>query len=133
MKLMSQRTDSASVLDETVRLEGELRFSGTLRIDGALTGSVVTPGQLTIGPKARIEGTVRAGHVELFGTVAGDVTADESVEISRGGVLIGDVSTPRLVIEEGGRFEGRSCRPSEATAAAEAEAVDESTLEVQTD
>jgi cytoskeletal protein CcmA (bactofilin family) len=102
----SKGTEGYSFLDHSVRVEGELRFTGTLRIEGVITGSVTTSDGLVVGSDARVEANIHAGHVTVFGTVIGNVTCDTRVEICDGGVLVGEVRSAQLLIEEGGRFEG---------------------------
>lgn len=98
-------------LDHGTSLTGELQFSGTLRVDGEIHGSITTEDILIVGERATLHADVRAGEVQIFGTVFGNVESDRRIDISPTGRLKGDVKTPRLVIEEGGTFEGRSHRP----------------------
>jgi len=102
------RGEACSVLDELVIIDGDLRFNRTLRISGTLTGSVMTSGRLIILPEGRIDASVQARDVTIYGWVTGDVSCDNRVEICNGAVLRGNVRSPQLLIEEGGRFEGSS-------------------------
>jgi len=115
MKLRQKfsRREACSFLDESVVIQGELRFEGTLRVGGTLFGSVMTPGCLIVLPEARIEATVQAGDVTVYGSLIGDVACDPRVEICDGAVLSGNVRSPQLAIEEGGRFDGTSLRSAE--------------------
>jgi cytoskeletal protein CcmA (bactofilin family) len=106
--------DFKGFLDHGTALTGELSFSGTLRIDGTVHGSISTNDLLIVGNKASINADIRAGEVQIYGAVYGNVESNRRVEIYSSGSLKGDVRTPQLVIEEGGRFEGRSRGPTDS-------------------
>ena len=95
-------------LDAGTSITGELRFSGTLRIDGNIHGSITTPDRLIVGEKAVVHADIKAGEVAILGTVSGNIECERSLQICPSGRLRGDVQTPKLVIEDGGVFEGLS-------------------------
>lgn len=100
--------DFKGFLDHGTALTGELSFSGTFRVDGTIHGSISTNDLLIVGEKASVNADVKAGEVQIYGTVYGNVEGARRVEIYSTGFLKGDVRTPQLVIEDCGRFEGRS-------------------------
>jgi cytoskeletal protein CcmA (bactofilin family) len=95
-------------LDHGTSLTGELQFSGTLRVDGNVHGSITTDDILIVGEQASVHADIRAGEVQIYGSVFGNVESARRVEVFPSGRLLGDVRTPQLIIEEGGTFEGRS-------------------------
>ena len=95
-------------LDEGTALTGELSFSGTLRIDGSVHGSIKTSDVLIVGQGASIHADIKAGEVQIHGSVSGMIDGYRRVEIFATGRVHGDIRTPQLVVEEGGRFDGRS-------------------------
>lgn len=95
-------------LDHGTSLTGELQFSGTLRVDGNIHGSIKTDDLLIVGERASVHADIKAGEVQVFGSVFGSVDSERRVEIYPSGRIKGDVRTPQLIIEEGGTFEGRS-------------------------
>jgi cytoskeletal protein CcmA (bactofilin family) len=95
-------------LDRGTTVTGELRFSGTMRIDGEFHGSISTEDILTIGEYAQIHADIRAGRVEIHGKVSGNIEAARRIEIRSTGRVSGDLRTPVLVIEDGGTLEGQS-------------------------
>jgi cytoskeletal protein CcmA (bactofilin family) len=95
-------------LDQGTSLTGELTFSGTLRIDGNVHGSINTKDVLVIGEQATIHADIKAGAVEIYGAVFGNIEGTRRIDIYSTGRLRGDIRTPQLVIEDGGVFEGRS-------------------------
>jgi cytoskeletal protein CcmA (bactofilin family) len=94
--------------------KGEIKTSGTLRIDGMLEGNVAAD-WVVLGEKGNIRGDVASNGVIVGGTVEGNVKAKEIIEIKNKGRVIGDILTPKLTIVEGGIIEGRaSMQSSEA-------------------
>lgn len=88
--------------------EGDLHFSGTLHLNGNVRGSITTTDVLIIGEHASVEADIKAGELQIYGTVIGDIDCSRRVEICETGRLQGAVRAPSLVIKEGGIFEGTS-------------------------
>ena len=109
-------------LDQGTILKGELSFSGAVRVDGIIHGSITTPDLLIVGAGAEVEADVSVGEIEIYGDLTGDIDSSVRVTVHAGGHLKGNVSTPRLVIEDGAEFDGVSetvSKPSEGRAGAE--------------
>lgn len=106
------RGDLNGFLDAGSHIKGELHFEDTFRIEGKLTGTVVSEGELVIGDRGDVDGEVKARRVYVSGTVRGVLRGTERVEISSTGRVLADLYTPTLKIEEGAILEGRcSMRP----------------------
>jgi cytoskeletal protein CcmA (bactofilin family) len=98
--------DLNGFLDAGSHIQGELRFDDTFRIDGRLTGKVVSEGDLVVGVGGEIEGEVRVGRVFVSGTVRGRIQASRRLEIAANGRVYADLETPSLVVEDGAFLEG---------------------------
>jgi cytoskeletal protein CcmA (bactofilin family) len=98
-----------------------------LRVDGHLTGTVTSDGgTLIIGSTGQVDANIAVSVANINGTVNGDVIASERVQIGRTGRVVGNVVTPKLVVEDGAIFEGscsmmRAIENKEKHAAAQAE------------
>lgn len=99
--------DWSGFLDKTVRFEGTLEFSGTLRIEAQVKGNILSDQTLVLGEGAKVEGQIEGNHVVVSGRFDGVIFAKGRVEIQPGGVVTGEIHTPCLVIEPGGIFDGR--------------------------
>lgn len=86
--------------------EGRVSFGGTFRLDGKVEGEIFSRGTLIMGESAVIKGTLGVSALILNGMVEGEVNAKERIEIHSKGRLYGTISTPILVIQDGGIFEG---------------------------
>lgn len=90
-------------------VEGDLVADGRLRVHGAVRGDVRAAGLLEVAAEGRVTAArIEAQEVRILGDVRGDVHARGSVQIWRGGSLVGDVHAATLDIEEGASFTGRS-------------------------
>ena len=88
-------------------LTGDTSFQMMLRVDGQLTGTVSSEGgTLIIGNSGQLDANVSVGVANVNGTVNGDLVATEKVHLGRTAKLVGNITTPKLIIEEGAVFEG---------------------------
>lgn len=92
-------------------IEGNVTFSGGLRIDGHVRGNVLAledkPGTLVLSEPACIEGEIRVSHVVINGTVVGPVHAVEYVELQAKANVTGDVYYRTLEMQLGAVVQGR--------------------------
>jgi len=105
-------TDDAfinSIIGEGTKFKGEFDLNGLLRIDGDFTGIIRTKGKVLVGKNGRAECTLNAGTVVVGGVVRGEIVSSEKVIILSTGLVLGNITTPRLIVEEGVIFNG-SCR-----------------------
>jgi cytoskeletal protein CcmA (bactofilin family) len=101
------RHDVAAHIGKSVLVKGELSGSEDLYLDGEVEGSIeLRDHSLVIGPNGRIRANISAREVVVHGRVEGNVNATERAELKKSCVLIGDVSTQRIVIEDGAFFKG---------------------------
>jgi cytoskeletal protein CcmA (bactofilin family) len=108
-----------SLIGATTRIEGNVHFSGGLRVDGVIRGNVAAvaeqPGTLVVSAEARIEGEVQAAHIVVNGTINGPVHAQETLELQAGSKVKGDVYYKSIEIHQGAVVEGRLVHhPAEA-------------------
>jgi len=92
-------------------IEGNITFSGGLRVDGHVRGNVLAledkPGTLVLSEQARIEGEIRVSHVVINGTVVGPVYAAEYLELQAKANVTGDVFYKTLEMQLGAVVQGR--------------------------
>jgi cytoskeletal protein CcmA (bactofilin family) len=81
--------------------EGKLSFSGVVQIDGHVRGDIRADGILVVGPSGVVEAEVEVASVIIRGTVVGQVSAKDRVEVHPTGRISGRVKTPRLIVQEG--------------------------------
>lgn len=97
-----------SFLGEGTEITGEIKFTEIMRVDAQINGNIVSDsGNLLVMERGKIKATVKAGSVEVSGTIEGTVTAKTSVKIHPTGRVYGDIYTPSLIIENGAVFDGK--------------------------
>lgn len=100
-------------------LTGETTFQAMLRVDGHLTGQVSSEsGTLIIGSTGQVDANIVVAAAVINGTVNGDIVASEKLELGRTARVVGNIQTPRLLMEDGAILEG-SCMMVKAREAVE--------------
>jgi cytoskeletal protein CcmA (bactofilin family) len=104
----TERNETQMVnIGKSVVIHGDLQGSEDLTIEGQVDGTIELKDHvLTIGPNGRIKAQVFAKTVIILGTVHGNVTAAEKVDIRDSASVDGDVVAPRVGIAEGAQFHG---------------------------
>ena len=98
--------ENFTFLGKGVHFKGIVNFEGTVRIDGRLEGEIHTKGTLIVGELATIKGIISAGVLVCSGRINGSISVNERVQLLKPGVLVGDVRTPAISIEDGAHFHG---------------------------
>lgn len=115
LRLLPRRADTPAVplssgyslLDSRIVVSGDLETSGSLRIDGRMTGSVLGADTVVVGAGASLTGDIAAREVIVGGTVTGNVSATERVELQATAIVTGDIATQTVLVQEGGVVNGR--------------------------
>ncbi len=119
-KTSKPQTRIDSLIGDGTTVEGNVIFSGGLRVDGRVKGNVLTaddqPSTLVLSERARIEGEIRVSHAVLNGTVIGPVFGSEYVELQAKSNVTGDVHYRTLEIQLGAVVQGRLVHQEESPA-----------------
>lgn len=100
------RNDIAHI-GKSVMIKGELSGSEDLYLDGEVEGSIeLHDHNLTVGPNGRVKANINAKEVVIQGKVDGSISGSDRVELRKSGVLVGDIVTQRIIIEDGAYFKG---------------------------
>ncbi len=98
-----------SIVGPGTFFRGHVELQGLLRIDGDFSGSVKTDGRVIVGKAGRADCAIEAGTVVVGGLFRGEILAYEKVVLLSSCVVLGTVTAPRFIVEEGVLFSGR-CR-----------------------
>jgi cytoskeletal protein CcmA (bactofilin family) len=100
-----------SLIGAETRIEGNVSFSGGLRVDGEVNGNIVAvpgkPSTLVLSELGRVNGEISATHLMLNGVVDGPVRAAEYLELQSKAKVTGNVHYKSLEIQLGATVEGR--------------------------
>ncbi|MFZ0633997.1 MAG: polymer-forming cytoskeletal protein [Candidatus Acidiferrales bacterium] len=101
-----ERTSPNSRIDSGVKKN--ISGNEDLRLEGSLEGPIsVRCHSLTVGPAAKATAEVVAQEVIVFGELIGNLHAANRIEIKKNGSVVGDLTTPRITIEDGAYFKGK--------------------------
>jgi len=96
-----------SIVGEGARFKGDVSLKGLFRIDGDFSGNIRKADKVLIGRNGRAQCSIKAGTVVVGGVVKGDIHSTEKVVVLSTGMIIGNISTPRLMVEDGVVLNGR--------------------------
>ncbi len=95
-------------LGPSIEIKGKISGDEDLQIDGKIEGPVsLGSHRLTVGRSGEITAEVAAREIIVYGKITGNLRGNERIEIKRDGSVIGDLTTARIVIEDGAYFKGR--------------------------
>src|SRR5271154_5328478 len=95
-------------IGKSVVIKGELSGSEDLFVDGVVEGTIeLRNNNLVIGPNGKVKASVHAKGVVVQGKLDGDIRASLRAELRKTAVVVGDIFTQRIAIEEGAYFKGK--------------------------
>ena len=115
MKEKKREIDETKItgfFDKNTKIDGELEFKGSFRIDGYFKGKINSDSILIIGENGKVEADIKVGNIIISGETKGNIHAKEKVEIHASGRVFGNIISPKLSIEEGAYLEA-NCQTSD--------------------
>ncbi len=100
-----------SLIGASTTVQGDVNFSGGLRVDGHVRGHIHStgdsPATLVISEKAVVDGEIRVSHVVVDGSVNGPIYASEYLELLPNAKVVGDLNYKTLEMQVGATVDGR--------------------------
>src|SRR4030081_964280 len=91
----------------SLHVKGDITGSEDLLIDGTVEGLIqLDERKLTVGATAKVTADIIAREVVVYGNVKGNLRAKDRIEIKKDGSVNGDLTTARIMIEDGAYFKG---------------------------
>jgi cytoskeletal protein CcmA (bactofilin family) len=104
---VSSFNGSGARLGASLRVKGEISGNEDLHIDGTVEGLIqLDDRRLTVGMAAKLTADVIAREIVVYGSVKGNLRARDRIEIKKDGSVVGDLTTARIMIEDGAYFKG---------------------------
>ncbi len=100
-------TTNLTIIAKPATVSGRITGSGDFRIEGRLEGELDASGGVTVAESGSVKGDLHGRTLTVAGTVKGNVSADERVELKPTAKLKGNITAPRMHIAEGATFEGK--------------------------
>lgn len=102
------RPRASTVITKGVTVFGAMRGDGVIQVEGTVEGEIDLSGSVVVSTTGLIKGPITADVVRVAGRVEGNVVARDHLRVEKTGDMDGDVNTVSLVVEDGGRLNGRT-------------------------
>lgn len=101
------RDATTTYIGKSMIIKGEVSGEEPINVEGKIEGSMSVPGaHVNIGREAVVKSNLQCGEAIIRGTLCGNLTASDRVEVHSGGSLIGEVVARRISVEDGAYFKG---------------------------
>ena len=108
-------TDNQTInlISSGTEITGDVKSVGDIRIDGTLTGNLITKGKVVIGPTGKVKGEVFCRNSEVSGAVEGKISVGQLLNLKASSTILGEILTFKLSIEPGAKFSG-NCKMNDS-------------------
>ena len=87
-------------------ITGDVNSNGDIRIDGTLTGNLMTKGKVVIGETGKVKGEITCKNADVSGVIEGKIVVSQLLSLKISAKVNGDIQTNKLAIEPGSKFTG---------------------------
>ncbi len=102
----SSGSGDATVIGPSILISGKLTGDEDLTVRGRVEGELNLSKTLIVETSGIVKANVSVRNAIVSGVVVGNITATESVELTRDGRMVGDINSPRVIIVDGASFRG---------------------------
>jgi cytoskeletal protein CcmA (bactofilin family) len=102
----NQNPNATNQFCEGTVIEGEIKSSNDIRLDGVVHGNVISSAKVVIGQKGRLDGELHCQNADISGTIKGRVNVEDMLFLKGTAFIEGDIVANKLVVEAGARFNG---------------------------
>ena len=99
--------DVETIIGESIKVKGNFNGNGNIIIDGFLEGSLKTKGNVFIGPKAKISGSVEAQEIIINGEISGNLSVKDYLAVGETAKITGDIECGRISVDTGAIINGK--------------------------
>ena len=103
---MENESNAINIVGVGTEITGDINTNGDIRIDGFLSGNIITEGKLVVGETGKIKGEVNCKNSEVLGMIEGKIKVKELLTLKSSARIYGDIITKKLSIEPGSLFTG---------------------------
>ncbi len=106
-KKESANSKTVNLFAEGTVMQGEIKTENDIRIDGIISGTVVSKSKVVIGPTGKVTGDIVCQSADISGTLIGSIENREQLFLKATAVIDGDITTDKMIVEAGARFNGK--------------------------
>lgn len=97
---------STSTILKGITIQGEIQGKGNIRIEGKVDGEIKIGGLCIVEQDGEVKGNITSTSATISGTVFGNITSTDRLEVRETGHIEGDISVPRILIADGASVNG---------------------------
>jgi cytoskeletal protein CcmA (bactofilin family) len=97
-----------TIIAEDIEITGNIKSASQIQFDGKLNGDLNCVGSAMLGKSAIVKGNIMAESVIIAGSISGNITAKDRIEMKSTAKVQGDIRAKRLTVEDGVTFIGKS-------------------------
>lgn len=94
------------VIAKGTQIQGNIKASESIRLDGVLIGDVICDKKVVIGAKGRVEGKIKASDAYVMGEVQGEMIISGTLQLESTARVNGNLSAKNLIVDEGATMDG---------------------------
>ncbi|MGZ3428236.1 MAG: bactofilin family protein [Polyangia bacterium] len=98
---------TTTAIGPTIIIKGKLRSDEDLIVKGRIEAEISSSKALLVENSGIIKANIRVKSARISGVLVGNVTAEDLVEIAPDGRMVGDLTAPKIIINDGAAFRGR--------------------------
>ncbi len=99
-------TNGINIIGIGTKITGDVNSNGDIRVDGSLTGKLITKGKVVIGETGTVKGEINCKNSDVEGSIEGKITASQLLSLKSKAKIHGDIIAAKLAIEPGCQFTG---------------------------
>jgi len=100
-------SEKRTVIARPTTIEGRVLGPGEIVVEGMIKGTIEIDGKVRVVEQGRVEADVHARLVTVAGTIIGNITADDRIVLEPTAQVDGNITAPRILIEDGATFKGQ--------------------------
>ena len=101
------KATTTTAIGPTIVIKGKLKSDEDLIVRGRIEAEISSSKALLVENSGVIKANVKVKSARISGVLVGNITAEERVEIAPDGRMVGDLTAPKIIINDGAAFRGR--------------------------
>jgi len=99
-------TNGINIIGIGTKITGDVNSNGDIRVDGSLSGKLITKGKVVIGETGKVKGEINCKNSDVEGSIEGKIIVSQLLSLKAKARINGDIIATKLAIEPGCQFSG---------------------------
>ena len=89
-------TNGINIIGIGTKITGDVNSNGDIRVDGSLTGKLITKGKVVIGETGKVKGEINCKNSDVEGSIEGKITVSQLLSLKAKARIHGDIVAAKL-------------------------------------